>query len=96
LISQMGFEQGTDLNKAFVKYIGKAKRLCTKPMICVMLKISEGFEEYKSRYRFKLGLLNRNVPVFENFDLAGMVIDRMNIYREFLQKHGKYPKNQII
>ncbi|TFF90503.1 MAG: hypothetical protein EU548_02675, partial [Promethearchaeota archaeon] len=93
LISQMGFDKGTDLNKAFIKYIGKAKRHCTKPMICVMLKISEGFEEYKSRYRFKLRLLNRNVPVFENFDLAGMAIDKMNTYREFLQKHGRYPKN---
>ncbi|MEJ2295962.1 MAG: hypothetical protein P8Y23_14490, partial [Candidatus Lokiarchaeota archaeon] len=96
LISQMGFDQGTDLNRAFIKYIGKAKRLCKKPMICVMLKISEGFEEYKSRYKFKLRLLNRNVPVFENFDIAGMVIDKMNTYREFLQHYGKYPKNPSV
>jgi acetyltransferase len=92
IISQIGFDKGSDLNKTFIKYIGKAKRLCKKPMFCVMLKISEGFEEYKSRYKFKLRLLNRNVPVFETFDIVGMVIDRMNTYREFLQKHGKYPK----
>jgi acyl-CoA synthetase (NDP forming) len=94
LIGQMGFDKGTDLNRAFIKYIGKAKRICKKPMICVMLKISEGFEEYKSRYKFKLRLLNRNVPVFENFDLAGMVVDKMNTYREFLQAYGKYPKRK--
>ena len=57
-----------------------------------MLKISEGFEQYKSRYKFKLKLLNRNVPVFESVDLAGKVLDHLNTYREFLQKQGKYPK----
>ncbi|MEJ2250374.1 MAG: CoA-binding protein [Candidatus Lokiarchaeota archaeon] len=93
LISKMGFEEGMDLNRTFVKYISKAKRICKKPMYCVMLKISEGFEEYKSRYKFKLQLLNRNVPVYENFDLIGKVLDRMNSYREFLEIYGKYPKN---
>jgi len=92
LVGKLGFSKGMDLNKEFIRYIGKAKKFCKKPMICVMLKISEGFEEYKSRYKFKLKLLNRNVPVFENFDLAGKVIDKMNTYREFLQRHGKYPK----
>ena len=48
-------------------------------MICVMLKINEGFEEYKSRYYFKLKLLNRNVPVFENFELAGKILNHLNI-----------------
>ena len=57
-----------------------------------MLKINEGFEEYKSRYKFKLKLLNRNVPVFESIELAGEVLDKMNTYREFLQKYGKFPK----
>ncbi|MFX1410732.1 MAG: CoA-binding protein [Promethearchaeota archaeon] len=93
LLGKLGFDKGVDLNRAFIRYISKAKRTCTKPMVCVMLKISEGFEEYKSRYKFKLKLLNRNVPVFENFDLAGKVLDKMNTYREFLQIHGKYPKN---
>lgn len=94
IIEGMGFDKGIDLNKAFIKYISKAKRICKKPMICVMLKINEGFEEYRSRYNFKLKLLNRNVPVFENFDLAGNVLNHMNTYREFLQNHGKYPKDQ--
>ncbi|TXT62866.1 MAG: putative Succinyl-CoA ligase [ADP-forming] subunit alpha [Promethearchaeota archaeon] len=94
MISKMGFEEGVDLNRTFIKYISKAKRVCDKPMYCVMLKISEGFEEYKSRYKFKLKLLNRNVPVYENFDLIGKVLDQMNKYREFLQIHGKYPKNK--
>ncbi|TXT56320.1 MAG: putative Succinyl-CoA ligase [ADP-forming] subunit alpha [Promethearchaeota archaeon] len=93
IISGMGFDEDVDLSRSFIKYISKAKRLCDKPMICVMLKISEGFQEYKSRYKFKLKLLNRNVPVFESFDLAGKVLDRMNTYREFLQSHGKYPKS---
>jgi acyl-CoA synthetase (NDP forming) len=93
LISKMGFEEGMDLNRTFIKYISKAKRICSKPMYCVMLKISEGFEEYKSRYKFKLKLLNRNVPVYESFDLIGKVLDRMNSYREFLEAHDKYPKN---
>jgi len=93
MISKMGFKEGVDLNRAFIKYITKAKRVCDKPMYCVMLKISEGFEEYKSRYKFKLKLLNRNVPVYENFELIGTVLDQMNKYREFLQAHGKYPKN---
>jgi acetyl-CoA synthetase (ADP-forming)/acetyltransferase len=92
LVSQMGFKEGMDLNQVFIRYISKAKRICTKPMICVMLKISEGFEQYKSRYKFKLKLLNRNVPVYENFDIAGVVLDHLNKYREFLEKHGKYPK----
>ncbi len=93
MISKMGFKEGVDLNRAFIKYITKAKRVCDKPMYCVMLKISEGFEEYKSRYKFKLKLLNRNVPVYENFELIGTVLDQMNKYIEFLQAHGKYPKN---
>jgi acyl-CoA synthetase (NDP forming) len=93
LLGKLGFDKGVDLNREFIRYISKAKRLCKKPMICVMLKISEGFEEYKSRYKFKLKLLNRNVPVFENFDLCGKILNSMNIYREFLQKYGKYPKN---
>jgi acyl-CoA synthetase (NDP forming) len=93
LLAQMGFGEGMDLNREFIRYISKAKRICTKPMICVMLKISEGFDEYKSRYKFKLKLLNRNVPVFENFDLVGKVLDKMNTYREFLQKYEKYPKS---
>ena len=93
LTSTMGFDKGMDLNRTFIKYISKAKRICTKPLICVMLKINEGFEEYKSRYNFKLKLLNRNVPVFENFDITGAVLNHMNNYREFLQKHGKYPIN---
>jgi acetyltransferase len=89
MISKMGFEEGVDLTRAFAKYIGKAKRTCTKPMYCVMLKISEGFEEYKSRYRFKLKLLNRNVPVYENFDLVSKVLDQMCNYKEFLEAHKK-------
>ena len=91
LLEEMGFK-GVDLNKEFIRYISKAKSICTKPMFCVMLKINEGFEEYKSRYKFKLKLLNRNVPVFETLELAGEVLDKMNTYREFLQKHGKFPK----
>ena len=59
-----------------------------------MLKINEGFEEYKSRYKFKLKLLNRNVPVFESLELAGTVLDKLNSYREFLQKHERYPKSK--
>ncbi|MBD3196276.1 MAG: hypothetical protein GF317_14555 [Candidatus Lokiarchaeota archaeon] len=94
MISKMGFEEGVDLNRTFIKYISKAKRVCDKPMYCVMLKISEGFEEYKSRYKFKLKLLNRNVPVYENFDLMGKILDKMNTYREFLQAHGKFPKEK--
>lgn len=93
LVGQMGFEKGMDLNRLFIKYISKAIRTCKKPMICVMLKISEGFEEYKSRYKFKLKLLNRNVPVFENFDLAGTVLNHLNTYREFLQIHNRFPKS---
>jgi acetyltransferase len=92
LLGKLGFNKGMDLNKSFIKYIGKAIRVCEKPMICVMLKISDGIEEYKSRYKFKLKLLNRNIPVYESFDLAGKVLDNVNKYREFLQHHGKYPK----
>ncbi|NVM34726.1 MAG: CoA-binding protein [Candidatus Lokiarchaeota archaeon] len=92
LLEEMGYKD-MDLNKEFIRYISKAKRICTKPMYCVMLKINEGFEEYKSRYKFKLKLLNRNVPVFESLELTGTVLDKINSYREFLQKHGKYPKN---
>ncbi|MHA1146757.1 MAG: CoA-binding protein [Promethearchaeota archaeon] len=80
-----------DLNKQFIKFISKAKRICTKPLVCVMLKISEGFQQYKSRYNFKLKLLNRNVPVFESVDLAANILDKLNTYREFLQNHGVYP-----
>jgi acyl-CoA synthetase (NDP forming) len=91
LLEEMGFKD-MDLNKEFIRYISKAKRVCTKPMYCVMLKINEGFEEYKSRYKFKLKLLNRNVPVFESLELTGAVLDKINSYREFLQMHGKFPK----
>ncbi|MFX0104949.1 MAG: CoA-binding protein [Candidatus Hodarchaeota archaeon] len=91
LLEEMGFKD-MDLNKEFIRYISKAKRICIKPMYCVMLKINEGFEEYKSRYKFKLKLLNRNVPVFESLELTGAVLDKINSYREFLQKHGKFPK----
>ncbi|MHA1343419.1 MAG: CoA-binding protein, partial [Promethearchaeota archaeon] len=87
-----GIFQKLDLNREFIKFISKAKRISTKPIICVMLKISEGFEQYKSRYKFKLKLLNRNVPVFESVDLAGMVLNHLNTYREFLQKNEVYPK----
>ncbi|MHA2180764.1 MAG: hypothetical protein ACXAAH_05010, partial [Promethearchaeota archaeon] len=82
-----------DLNREFIRYVAKAKSIITKPLYCVMLKINEGFEEYKSRYKFKLKLLNRNVPVFESLELAGVVLDKLNSYREFLQKHGKFPKS---
>ena len=92
LMNELGYK-GLDLNREFIRYISKAKNVSTKPMYCVMLKINEGFEEYKSRYKFKLKLLNRNVPVFESLDLAGTVIDKLNSYREFLQKHEKYPKS---
>ncbi len=76
-----------DVNKLFIKFISKAKKTCKKPMYCVMLKINEGFEEYKSRLSFKLKLLNRGVPVFESFDLMATVLDHLNTYREFLQKN---------
>lgn len=92
LLEELGYK-GLDLNREFIRYISKAKNVCTKPMYCVMLKINEGFEEYKSRYKFKLKLLNRNVPVFESLELAGTVLDKLNSYREFLQKHEKYPKS---
>jgi acyl-CoA synthetase (NDP forming) len=92
LLDELGYK-GLDLNREFIRYISKAKDVCTKPMYCVMLKINEGFEEYKSRYKFKLKLLNRNVPVFESLELAGTVLDKLNSYREFLQKHEKYPKS---
>ena len=92
LMNELGYK-GLDLNREFIRYISKAKNVSTKPMYCVMLKINEGFEEYKSRYKFKLKLLNRNVPVFESLELAGTVIDKLNSYREFLQKHEKYPKS---
>ena len=93
VIGKLGFKKGMNLNRAFIRYIGKAKRISKKPLICIMLKINEGFEEYKSRYNFKLKLLNRNVPVFENFELAGKILNHLNTYREFLQKYDKYPKN---
>ncbi|MBY8988069.1 MAG: CoA-binding protein, partial [Candidatus Lokiarchaeota archaeon] len=73
LLDELGYK-GVDLNREFIRYISKAKNVCTKPMYCVMLKINEGFEEYKSRYKFKLKLLNRNVPVFESLELAGTVV----------------------
>ncbi|KKN54738.1 hypothetical protein LCGC14_0589380 [marine sediment metagenome] len=92
ILEEVGYKD-LDLNKEFIRYITKAKRICTKPMYCVMLKINEGFEEYKSRYKFKLKLLNRNVPVFESLELTGSVLDKVNSYREFLQKHGKFPKD---
>ena len=92
LLEELGYK-GLDLNREFIRYISKAKNVCTKPMYCVMLKINEGFEEYKSRYKFKLKLLNRNVPVFESLELAGTVLDKLNSYREFLQKNEKYPKS---
>ncbi len=92
LLEEMGFK-GLDLNKEFIRFISKAKGVCTKPLYCVMLKINEGFEEYKSRYKFKLKLLNRNVPVFESLELTGEVLDKVNTYREFLQKHGEFPKS---
>jgi acyl-CoA synthetase (NDP forming) len=91
ILEEMGYS-GLDLNKEFIRYISKAKNVLTKPIYCVMLKINEGFEEYKSRYKFKLKLLNRNVPVFESLDLAASALDKVNTYREFLQKHGKFPK----
>ncbi|MHA1282179.1 MAG: CoA-binding protein [Promethearchaeota archaeon] len=80
-----------DINREFIRFISKAKRTIKKPLLCVMLKISEGFQQYKSRYNFKLKLLNRNVPVFESVELAAKVLDRLNTYREFLQKHEVYP-----
>ena len=89
----IGFSKGTNLNRVFIKYIGKAIRVCKKPLIAVMIKISEGFEEYKSRYSFKLKLLNRSVPVYESVESAAIVLNHLNNYREFLEKHGKYPKN---
>ena len=91
ILEELGYHN-MDLNREFIRYISKAKSVSTKPMYCVMLKINEGFEEYKSRYKFKLKLLNRNVPVFESLDLAGIVLDKVNSYREFLQKHEKFPK----
>ncbi len=91
LLEEIGFKD-TDLNKEFIRYVSKAKNVSIKPMYCVMLKINEGFEEYKSRYKFKMKLLNKAVPVFESLDLAGLVLDKINSYREFLQKHGKFPK----
>jgi succinyl-CoA synthetase alpha subunit len=92
ILKEIGFS-GTDLNREFIRYVSKAKNVSTKPMYCVMLKINEGFEEYKSRYKFKMKLLNKAVPVFESLDIAGLVLDKVNSYREFLQKHEKFPKN---
>ena len=40
-------------------------------------------------------LLNKAVPVFENLDLAGKVLDKLNSYREFLQVHRIFPKTII-
>ena len=92
ILKEIGFT-GTDLNREFIRYVSKAKNVSTKPMYCVMLKINEGFEEYKSRYKFKMKLLNKAVPVFESLDIAGMVLDKVNSYRKFLQKQDKFPKN---
>ncbi|MFX1325784.1 MAG: CoA-binding protein [Promethearchaeota archaeon] len=92
IIKEIGFKK-TDLNREFIRYVSKAKNASAKPMYCVMLKINEGFEEYKSRSKFKMKLLNKAVPVFENLDLAGIVLDKLNSYREFLQVHGKFPKS---
>ncbi|MFW9988172.1 MAG: CoA-binding protein [Candidatus Odinarchaeota archaeon] len=94
-LEEVGFKD-MDINKEFVRYISKAVRICTKPIYCVMLKINEGFEEYKSRYTFKLKLLNLRVPVFETLELTGKILDNINSYREFLQKHGKFSKREII
>lgn len=92
LLKEFGFS-GMDFNRLFIKYVAKAKSICTKPMYCVMLKINEGFEEYKSRYKFKMKLLNKAVPVFENLEIAGLVLDKLNTYRKFLQANGKFPTN---
>lgn len=81
-----------DLNKVFLKYMRKVRKVCKKPIICVMLKINEGFKEYKSRYKFKLSLLNRAIPVYESIELAGKVLNYLNTYREFLQNHNRFPK----
>ncbi|MFX1499725.1 MAG: hypothetical protein ACFFDH_02030, partial [Promethearchaeota archaeon] len=94
-LEDMGFK-GMDANKEFIRYISKAKRICTKPIYCVMLKINEGFEEYKSRYTFKLKLLNLHIPVFETLELTGKILDNINSYREFLQKYGKFSKKEVF
>ncbi len=92
MIAESGLK--ADLNKLFVDFVRKArKKHRKKPLYCVMLKIKEGFQEYKSRYSFKLKLLNSGIPVFESFDMMGKILDHLNNYREFLQKHGRYPKN---
>jgi len=94
MLAESGFN--VDLNQMFIKFVRKTRKLYgNKPLYCVMLKINEGFEEYKSRYSFKLKLLNSGIPVFESFDLMGKVLDHLNNYREFLQAYGKYPSNGI-
>ncbi|MFX1398032.1 MAG: hypothetical protein ACFFAS_13425 [Promethearchaeota archaeon] len=55
------------------------------------MKINEGIDEYKSRYAFKMKLLNYGIPVFESIDLMATVLDHLNNYRDFLQNHSVNP-----
>ncbi len=84
--------QNYNLNKEFIRYINKIKKRSTKPLLCVMLKISEGVKEYKSRFIFKSKLINRGIPVFNSVEMAAKVLNHLNTYREFLQANGLYFK----
>ena len=78
----------------FTNAILKAKSQMNKPLICIAHKVMDDIDDYKGKLKFKKELFNVGVPIFESIELTAKALDRICIYKEFLEKRKNYHKNK--
>ena len=56
--------------------------------------IKQDIDDYKEKLKFKKELFNVGVPIFESIELTAKALERICVYKEFLEKRKNYHKNK--
>lgn len=94
-VSAVIFIKVYDFNRDFIDTIKRACKDMTKPLIGIAYKVLDDKSDYKGKLQFKEELFALNIPVFESIELAAKALDKMCIYREFLDHHKKEKQDKI-
>jgi len=78
----------------FTNAILAAKSHMNKPLICIAHKVMDDIDDYKEKLKFKKELFNVGVPIFESIELTAKALERICVYKEFLEKRKNYHKNK--
>ena len=77
----------------FTNGIIKAKTEMKKPLICIANKVIDDIDDYKKKLKFKKELFKNKIPVFESIENTAKSIQKICLYKEFLERQRAYQNN---